>query len=169
MRVEEAERLLHRIQRRYNREPEEEWRVLLGRDRAGRITQIIADSKNSWQIKGEMINPRKFAGVGLELKGISSQDLLDFGEPFYGVRPIGRDTLSRMLQSGVVPKEILSLPRTPLKAALASQAVVEGPILQSRSPISPISDKQKELEALLNRGLENLMRKKYPETRYAYG
>lgn len=171
MRIEDAEHILRRIQKRYDRKPEEDWRILMGRDSAGRLTQLIADSRDSWQIKGEMVKPRKFAGVGLKLDGINNEDLLDHGEPFYGIRPIEKDTIIRMLKGGSIGamEELLTTPRMSLKKVFSADALVEGPILQSRSPITPISEKQRELEISLDRGLENLMRKKYPETRNYYG
>ncbi len=171
LKVQEAERIIRRIQKRYDKNPQEEWRVLMGRDSSGRLTQLIGDSTDSWQIKGEMISPRKFAGVGVKLKGIGSGELLDLGEPFYGIRPMGRDLLSELLKGGpsAALKELASLPRTPFTGISKTDAVVEGPILQSRSPIGPVSERQRNLEISLNRGLDNLLRMKHPETRYAYG
>jgi hypothetical protein len=169
--VEEAEQVIRRLQKRYEESPEEDWRILMGRDSSGRLTQLIGDSNESWQIKGEMVSPMRFAGVGLKLEGIDDTGLFDVGEPFYGLRPMDKDSLTRILRGGGVRgmKDLASLPRTPLTQAISSEAVVEGPVFRSLGPIAPVSEKQKRLEVTLNRGLENLLRKKHPETRYSYG
>lgn len=143
----------------------------MGRDSSGRPTQLIGNSKASWQIKGEMVKPSKFAGVGSRLKGVSGDDLLDVGDPFYGLRPVKKEAMRNMLKTGSKKalKNLIGLPPASLDSVSSAEALLEGPILHSRSPITPISDKQRELENSLNRSLEKLMRDRYPETRSAYG
>jgi hypothetical protein len=171
VKVEEADRILHRIQKRYDRNPNDDWHILWGRDPAGRLTQLIGDSRDSWQIKGEMINPLRFAGVGISLPDIGSGDIIDIAEPYYGIRTMERTSLEEMLhyEPSDLIRELMRLPRSPMKEARSADALIQGPILHSRSPITPISDRQKRLEISLDRGLENLLRRKHPETRYAYG
>lgn len=175
MRLEEADRIFRHIRRRYDRNPEDEWRILVGHDSGGRLTQLVADSAHTWQIKGEMIGPGRFAGVGLKLPGIRSEDLLEIGGPFYGMRPLTESMVMEILTGGHAPtlESLISMPRTSTKLAarlaLSSGALIEGPIVHSGGPISAISSKQKDLEVMLNRGLDSLMLRKHPETRYAYG
>jgi hypothetical protein len=171
LRVEEASNLIMRIQKMYDRKPEEDWRILIGRDRAGCLTQLIADSSNCWQIKGEIVRPGKFAGVGARLSGVDSRDMLDMGQPLYGVRPLSGGDLKAFLEAESTDKleELATFPRTPFREALEADAIIEGPVMQTRSPIGPVSEKQRRLEISLNRGLDNLMRREHPETRLAYG
>ncbi len=174
-RLEEAERIFRHIRRRYDKNPEDEWRILVGRDSAGRLTQLIADSTHTWQIKGEMVAPGRFAGVGLRLPGVRSEDLLEIEGPFYGWRPLTRSMVMEILRGGSGPslESLISIPRASTKMAtklaLSTGALIEGPIVHSASPISAISSKQEDLEVMLNRGLDKLMLRKFPETRYAYG
>ncbi len=170
MRLEEAETILGRIRKRYDKRPEGEWRILVGRDGEGRLTQLIADGSQIWQIKGEMVTPLKFAGLGMKLTGMGGHDLLEFGEPYYGLRPIDKDLFMEALRSSSMGalENLLAMPRTSLGKAKRSGPLLEGPIYHSSSPITAISDKQMELEMALNRGLESLMRRKFPETRAAY-
>ena len=171
MKVEEAERILHRIQKRYERNPHDDWHMLWGRDQAGKLTQLIGDSRSSWKIKGEMLSPQKFAGVGAQMKGLGSSGIVDLAEPYYGIRPMERESLDEILHGNPsdVIRELMSLPRSSLREAMSADALVHGPILQSRSPIAPLSEGQRRLEISLDRGLESLLRRKHPETRYAYG
>jgi len=175
VRLEEADRVFRHIRRRYDKNPEDEWRILVGRDSGGRLTQLVADSTHTWQIKGEMVGPGRFAGVGLRLPGVRSEDLLEIGGPFYGMRPLTQSMVMEILTGGSPPtlESLISIPRTSTrlatKLALSSGALIEGPIVQSGSPISAISSKQKDLESMLDRGLDNLMLRRHPETRYAYG
>jgi hypothetical protein len=171
VKVEEAEEILRRIQKKYDRNPDAEWRVLIGRDSQGRPTQFIGDADDVWQIKGEIVDPTRFAGVGGKLEGIGGIDLIDLEEPFYGIRPLGREALRDLIEGGPTGalKNLSGFSRTPFDRALKADAFVEGPVLHSRSPLTPVSKKQSDLEVTLDRSLENLMRNRYPHTRYAYG
>lgn len=171
MKVEEAEEILKRIQRRYDRNPDAEWRVLIGRDPSGRPTQFIGDADDLWQIKGEVVDPRRFAGVGMKLEGLGGMDLVDLEGPFYGIRPMGKDALKGLFKEGSAGalRNLSDISRIPFKRAVEADAFVEGPVLHSTRPLAPVSKKQSELELNLDRSLENLMRSRYPHTRYAYG
>ena len=171
MKIEEAQLLLRRIQKKYNQDPHDDWRVLVGRDSSGRLTQLIANSKETWQIKGELVKPTVFAGVGLRLEGIASEDLLGLTEPYFGLRPVEKETVARLLKGGGerLVSDVLSRPRVSATNLTSFDAVVEGPILQAKDPIVPISERQRELEVRLERGLHKLLSKKYPETLYPYG
>lgn len=170
MQIRDAEKLLKQIQSKYNANPEGNWRILMGRDSSGRPTQLIGSSRKSWQIKGEMIKPNKFAGVGLELEGLTGDDLLGFDNPYYGLRPLDLKAIKSILRGGAEKglEELIRMPPAPLEAALSAEALIEGPIMHSRSPITSLSRKQEELEKSLDRSLEKMIRKRYPETRYAY-
>ena len=171
VKVEEAESILHRIQKRYDRNPHDDWHMLWGRDQGGKLTQLICDSRDSWKIKGEMLSPLKFAGVGAQMRGLGSGDIVDLAEPYYGIRPMELESLDEILHGDPSDaiRELMSLPRSTLKEAMSADALIHGPILQPRSPITPLSESQRRLEISLDRGLESLLRRKHPETRYAYG
>ena len=171
VKVEEARGLLRRIQKKYDEDPNDQWRVLVGRDASGRPTQIIANSSDTWQIKGELVKPNLFAGVGLKLEGITSENLEGSGGPFYGLRPVERDVADRILKTHKpsIVSDVLSRPPIATTSLKTIDALIEGPILQSRAPLVPISQSQRELEMRLDRGLHKLLSSKYPETVYPYG
>jgi len=165
----DSTKIRREIARLYERDPEG-WRVLVGRDRSGFYDALISHGTEAWQVKEYQVNPYKFVGLGSRLPNATSAPLISQEHPF-GLRAIGLDQIKEIASVIDDPKSMSELAakllsRSPVSAreAVESPAVLQGPILQSPTPLEALSSAHTKLDARLRRELQNLVNREFRHT-----
>lgn len=164
--IRSSRRVKRDVMQLYDENPEG-WQVRLGRDRKGFLDLLISHGNESWQVKEFQVNPYKVVGYGAST--LTSRPLLpDRSAHQFGLRPLTEARMRELATSMDDPKTVMDIMSKLLRAkpvptdeAMRSQAVLQGPIIQSSGELHPISEAQKELDRMLRRQLEKLVARKY--------
>jgi len=151
---------------RYDENPEG-WQVSVGKDRKGFLDLLISHGNDSWLVKEFQVNPYKVVGYGAST--LTSRCLLpDRSAHQFGLRPLTEARMRELAGSIDDPETVVDIMSKLLRTkpvstaeAMRSQAILQGPIMQSSGELHPISEAQKELDRTLRRQLEKLLARKY--------
>jgi hypothetical protein len=157
--------LMKEILKKYNKDSVG-WHVLVGKGSKGYYDVFITSPKELWQIKLDTIYRANPMGLGARIgKNRESAELFR-GIPDYGLRPLSKKVMAMMMsviKRGTPPmrvlREVMSVDPKP-NSEITTPWVLQGPVMHSVEPLELISDKQKELDAKMNRELERLLHKK---------
>jgi hypothetical protein len=159
--------------RRYDESPEG-WQVSVGKDRKGFLDVLISHGSELWQVKEFQVNPYKVVGYGASTH--AAQPLLAHTSPYqFGLRPLTESRMKELAGSIDDPKTVVDIMSKLLKAkpvptdeAMRSQAILQGPIMQSSRQLDLISESQTQLDRRLGRQLERLVMRRYRHTLTPY-
>jgi len=161
------------IARLYDKDPEG-WRVLVGKDKSGFYDALISHGTEAWQVKEYQVNPYKFVGLGSKLPSLTSEPLIPQEYPF-GLRAIGVDQMKEIASVIDDPRTMSDLAskllsRKPVSAteALESPAILQGPILQSATPLEALSSAHTRLDEKLRKELQRIVRRDFRHTLTPY-
>jgi len=153
---------LAEIEQNYNRNPLN-WNISIGRDQNNYGNIFISNPVNIWQIKIDSLFKPNPAGVGMKLGPVEDfSDLISPSSPSFGFRPLLPTHLENLQKSIVQEKPINSiideiLSEKPVAPDQSEhQNFIVGPLMHS-SFQGYVSDKQKELDQKLKRGLDKLL------------
>ena len=165
----DSTKIRREIARLYEKDPEG-WHVLVGRDRSGFYDALISHGTEAWQVKEYQVNPYKFVGLGSRLPSLTSGPLLPQEHPF-GLRSIGMDQMKEIASVVDDPKSMSELAakllsRSPIsvREAVESPAVLQGPILQSPTPLEALSSAHTRLDEKLRKELRSLVNREFRHT-----
>lgn len=157
----------------YDKDPQD-WRVLLGKDKFGFYDVLISHGTRAWQVKEYMVNPYKFVGLGSRLPSLSSH-LLSASEYPFGLRSIDLNEMKELADIIDDPRALSELAskllsRKPVSShdAVEGAAILQGPVLQSTSPLETISSAHTKLDEKLRRELQRLVRRDFRHTIIPY-
>jgi hypothetical protein len=161
------------VMRRYDESPEG-WQVWVGKDRKGFLDLLISHGSELWQIKEFQVNPYKVVGYGVS--ATANRPLLPHTSPYqFGLRPLTESRMKELAGSIDDPKTVVDIMSKLLKAkpvptdeAVRSQAILQGPIMQSSRRLDFMSESQTQLDRRLGHQLERLMMRKYRHTLTPY-
>jgi len=159
--------------RRYDESPEG-WQVSVGKDRKGFLDLLISHGSELWQIKEFEVNPCKAVGYGASAPANRPPQP---HAPHYqfGLRPLTESRMKELAGSIDDPRAVVDIMSKLLRAkpvstdeAMRSQAILQGPIMQSSGQLDLVSESQKELDRRLGRQLERLVMRRYRHTLTPY-
>jgi hypothetical protein len=169
----DSTKIRREIARLYEKDPEG-WRVLVGRDHSGFYDALISHGAQAWQVKEYQVNPYKFVGLGSRLPTLSSNPLIPQEHPF-GLRAIGLDQMKEIASIIDDPSSMSELAtkllsRKPISAreAVESPAILQGPILQSPTPLEALSSAHTKLDEKLRKELQHIVRRDFRHTLTPY-
>jgi len=172
MSAEPIEVMLSKILQQYNKSPEG-WNVIS--DHRGNI--IVLGPKTNYWLRLVPISPNNYAGTGIQIDGSSKIEQIVKDTPHYGLRPLSRRDLSRLLRtfqsesrvhSDLIEKMLKKRPEAMRDInKIRPRAVLSGPIL-AHPDLSAISRGQRELERKLKMEAEKLFRERYPSRASLY-
>jgi hypothetical protein len=165
----DSTKIRREIARLYDKDPQD-WRVLVGKDRAGFYDVLISKGNKGWQMKEYQVNPYKFVGVGSRIPYVAASSLTS-GEYPFGLRPIdlsGVKELASVIDDPKTMSDLASrfLNEKPVsfREAIESPAILQGPILQSSSPLEPLSTAHTRLDERLRKELQRIVNKEFRHT-----
>ena len=170
--VASYEDVLRGILNEYERSPRG-WRVLVAKAQGpGHDVYVFRPQGTIAVLKMESLSIPNPVGVGVEMESVdqSLRGLAQSGPHPFGFRPVSPDVLGRMLrgqsartaQPSELIAEIMRQEPVPI-SSVSTPVVLEGPVVRfpSTLPSSLVPPKQRELDAILRRELERLMRRRY--------
>jgi len=165
----DSTKIRREISRLYDKDPQD-WRVLVGKDKAGFYDLLISHESQAWQVKEYQVNPYKFVGLGSKLPGSTPRQLTANELPF-GFRPVGLEQMKELASliddpramSDIAAKLLAERPVSSAEA-IESPAVLQGPILQSSSPIEALSSSHTKLDERLRKELRRLVQRDFRHT-----
>ncbi|MBM3897782.1 MAG: hypothetical protein FJ358_04575 [Thaumarchaeota archaeon] len=164
-----SEEIKTRVVRRYNENPHG-WQVFTARDTRGHIDTVFVQGEDVFAIKEEVINPFSSIGVGVQERVDMKKS---FAGPSFGLRPLDYTTLEMLLAMNAnVQRNVVGelMGRNPVSIpSINAPAVIQGPVMQIRDPLSMMGDKQKDVNSQLKEELDRLLEKKYPHLKTMYG
>jgi len=171
--IRTSRRVKREIMERYDENPEG-WLASLGRDRRGFLDLLISQGNESWQVKEFQVNP--YEAVGYGGSAITRRPLpCDRSLHQFGLRPLTEAWMKELAASVDDPETVADIMSKILKAkpvstveAMRSQAILQGPIVESARNLHPISEAQKELDQNLRHQLDRLITRKYRHTLTPY-
>jgi hypothetical protein len=161
------------VMRRYDESPEG-WQVRVGKDPKGYLDLLISHGSELWQIKEFQVNPYKVVGYGAST--LASQPLLANTSPYeFGLRPLTESRMKELAGSMDDPRTVVDIMSELLRTkpvstdeAMRSQAILQGPIMQSSRQVDLISESQTQLDRRLSDQLERLVMRRYRHTLTPY-
>jgi hypothetical protein len=161
------------VMRRYDESPEG-WQVWVGKDGKGFLDLLISHGSELWQVKEFQVNPYKVVGYGAS--EVTNRPLLPHTSPYqFGLRPLTESRMKELAESIDDPKTVVDIMSKLLKAkpvptdeAMRSQAILQGPIMQSSRQLDLISESQTHLDRRLGHQLERLVMRRYRHTLTPY-
>jgi len=171
--VRSSDRVKREVMRRYDESPEG-WQVWVGKDRKGFLDLLISHGSELWQIKEFEVNPYKVVGYGAST--LAGQRLAPHGSPYqFGLRPLAESRMKELAESIDDPKTVVDIMSKLLRTkpvstdeAMRSQAILQGPIMQSSGQLDLVSESQKQLDRRLGHQLERLVMRRYRHTLTPY-
>jgi len=167
--VKSSDRVRREVMRRYDESPEG-WQAWVGKDRKGFLDLLISHGSELWQIKEFQVNPYKVVGYGAS--AVTNRPLLPHTSPYqFGLRPLTESRMKELAGSIDDPKTVVDIMSKLLRAkpvptdeAMRSQALLQGPIMQSSGQLDLISESQRELDRRLRYQLQKLIMREYRHT-----
>ena len=164
-----SEEIKTKVVRRYNANPNG-WQVFTARESRGHINTVFVQGEDVFAIKEEVINPFSSFGVGI-------QEKIDLKRPFagpsFGLRPLDSKALEMLLAMNEnVQRNVIGdlMGRNPVSIpSINAPAVIQGPITQTKDPLSIMGSKQKDVNSELKEELDKLLERKYPHLKTMYG
>jgi len=155
--------------RRYDESPEG-WQARVGKDRKGFLDLLISHGSELWQVKEFQVNPYKVVGYGAN--AVTNRPFLPSRSPCqFGLRPLTESRMKELAGSIDDPETVVDIMSKLLRAkpvptdeAMRSQAILQGPMMQSSGQLDLISESQKELDRMLRHELQKLVVRKYRHT-----
>ena len=164
--IRTVEELVKELLRRYDREPRG-WSMLA--DRRGNV--LVVGPGIGYKLKLVSIDPKRFTGVGTEIKDFERvSDLLNRFPP-YGFRPLPKGAVEMFLRGELRPellRKVVELEPVPSWEFRNAEAILSGPII-SHPDLSVVSSSQRKLEERLAIEADKLFRRLYPRRASIYG
>ena len=167
--MHDSTKVRHEISKLYDKDPQG-WKVLVGKDKAGFFDVMISHKDEGWQIKEYQVNPYKFVGLGSRLPNTPAHPIA-MDNPGFGLRPVDIDQMKEL--AGLIddPKSmndillrLLQEKPTTSRDIAESAAVLQGPILQSSSPLEDLSTAHTKLDQRLRKELQRIVRRDFRHT-----
>jgi len=143
---------------------------LVGRDSAGFFDVLVSHGKEAWHVKEYQVNPYKFVGLGSRIPTLPPHILASREYPF-GLRPVGLDSMKELASLMDEPKAMNELASRLLNEktissneAFESPAILQGPIMQSDSPLDGLSTAQAKLDEKLRKELRRIINRDFRHT-----
>ncbi|MBS7658299.1 MAG: hypothetical protein QW476_01980 [Candidatus Bathyarchaeia archaeon] len=170
MDLQSYEEILIEILKKYNKKPYG-WRVLISKDPSGFWDILFTnDDEGTWIAKLDTLFKANPTGLGVKLN--EKIEIPKINDASYGFRPIPEPLIKNLTEE--IQKSNLSLNEAVKKLIEELKFIQPKPIYEvQQSPITAIgphhilkasvfSQKQKELNKVLNEHLRKILRKKYP-------
>jgi hypothetical protein len=161
------------VMRRYDESPEG-WQVRIGKDRKGYLDLLISHGGELWQIKEFQVNPYQVVGYGAGTLA-SQPSLPDTSSYQFGLRPLTESRMRELAGSMDDPRTVVDIMSELLRTkpistdeAMRSQAILQGPIMQSPRQVDLISESQTQLDRRLSHQLDRLVMRRYRQTLTPY-
>jgi hypothetical protein len=169
----DSTKMRREIARLYDKDPQD-WRVLVGKDRSGFYDALISHRSEAWQLKEYQVNPYKFVGLGSRLPHTPFHPIISDGNPF-GFRPVGLDQMKELTNIMDDPRamtdlisELLQEKPIGSREIFESPAVLQGPVLQSPSPLETLSAAHSKLDSKLRKELQRIVNRDFRHTMTPY-
>lgn len=168
--MHDSTKIQHQISKLYDKDPQG-WKVLVGKDKVGFFDVMISHKDEGWQIKQYQVNPYKFVGIGSRLPNTAVHPIVT-DNPAFGLRPIGIDQMKDLIDDPKSMNDVLlrllqEKPTTSRDIA-ESAGVLQGPILQSSSPLETLSTAHTKLDEKLRKELQRIVRRDFRHTLTPY-
>lgn len=167
--MRDSTKVRHEISKLYDRDPHG-WKVLVGKDKSGFFDVTITHKDEGWQIKEYQVNPYKYVGLGSRLPNTPVHQIAT-DNPAFGLRPVGVDQMKELAGLMDDPKSmndillrLLQEKPTSSRDLAESVGVLQGPILQSSSPLEALSTAHTKLDEKLRKELRNVVRRDFRHT-----
>jgi len=167
--LRDSTRIRREISRLYDKDPQG-WGVLVGKDRFGFYDVLISHGTEAWQVKEYQVNPYKFVGLGSKFSTPTGARMASEEYPF-GLRPVASNQIKELASLIDDPRamnelaaRLLSQKPVSSKEAAESQAILQGPILQSSRPIDALSSAHTRLDEKLRKELRRIVNRQYRHT-----
>lgn len=167
-----SKRVKREVAHRYDEDPRG-WQTWVGKDRTGFLDLLFSHGNELWHVKEFQVNPYKVVGYGAST--FTSRPMPRTSSYQFGLRPLSNSRINELAHCVDDPEAVADIMSKLLRTkpvatdeAMRSQAILQGPIMQSSVRMDLISEAQKKLDQRLSSKLQALIARKYRHTLTPY-